>query len=80
VEKKQYKLCIEILKRFHKAGILKDIIVIGSWCFYFYKYYFTNSPYIDVSTVKTRDIDFLVPLSVRTNKKIDVPELLRIKD
>jgi hypothetical protein len=28
VEKKQYELCLEILRRFNKAGILKDFILI----------------------------------------------------
>ena len=29
MEKKQYKLCLEILNRFHKAGILEDLILSG---------------------------------------------------
>jgi len=40
VEKKQSDLCLEILRRFHNAGILDDLILIGSWCVYFYKDYF----------------------------------------
>ena len=77
MEKKQYELCLEILRRFHSAGILKNIIIIGSWCIYFYKYYFTDQAYIDLSTVKTRDIDFLVPIPVKTDKKVNVPNLLK---
>jgi hypothetical protein len=76
VEKKQYELCLEVLKRFQNAGILKDIILIGSWCVYFYKYYFTKSDYADHITVKTRDIDFLIPTPLKTKKKVDVPGLL----
>jgi len=36
---------------------MDDIILIGSWCIYFYKEKF---PYIDSGALKTRDIDFLV--------------------
>jgi len=36
---KNYALCNEVLKRFRDSGILENIIVIGSWCIYFYKDY-----------------------------------------
>lgn len=77
MEKKQSELCLEILRRFHKTGILKDFILIGSWCVYFYKDYFTDVPYIDQATIKTRDIDFLInnPSSIR--QEVNVPILLK---
>ncbi len=77
MEKRQSELCLEILRRFNKTGILKDFILIGSWCVYFYKDYFSNVPYIDQVTIKTRDIDFLInnPSSIR--EEVDVPILLK---
>lgn len=60
MEKKQSDLCSEILRRFHKTGILDDFILIGSWCVYFYQDYFNAVPYIDQATIKTRDLDFLI--------------------
>ncbi len=77
MEKRQSELCLEVLRRFNKAGILKDFILIGSWCVYFYKDYFSNVPYIDQATIKTRDIDFLInnPLSIR--EEVNVPLLLK---
>jgi len=77
VEKNQYKLCLEVLKRFNKAGILDGFILIGSWCLYFYKAYFKKTPYIDVSTLRTRDIDFLIPIQPKIRISVDVPELLK---
>ena len=59
MEKNQSELCFEILRRFHKTGILDDFILIGSWCVYFYKDYFSDVPYIDQISIKTRDIDSL---------------------
>jgi hypothetical protein len=76
VEKNQYKLCLEILRRFHKTGILKDIILIGSWCVHFYKDYFKGIDYIDSIALKTRDIDFLIDHPARIKQKVDIPELL----
>lgn len=74
MEKSQSELCFEILRRFRKAGILDDLILIGSWCGYFYKEYFSGHY---IGQIKTRDIDFLIgnPSSIR--KTVDIPELLK---
>ncbi len=76
MEKKQSDLCLEILRRFHKAGILDDLILIGSWCIYFYKDYFSSTPYIDQATIKTRDIDFLIDVPSKIKVNVNIPELL----
>jgi len=77
VEKNQYKLCLEVLRRFNKVGILDGFILIGSWCLYFYKDYFKNIPYIDITTIRTRDIDFLVPIPARIKNEVDIPKMLK---
>ncbi len=77
MEKKQYELCLEILRRFHKAGILGDFVLIGSWCVYFYKDYFSESPYIKHINLKTRDLDFLVYNPSRIKNETNVPALLK---
>lgn len=77
MEKKQSDLCLEILKRFHKAGILDDFILIGSWCVYFYKDYFDNMSYIDQATIRTRDIDFLIDKPAKIKHAVNIPELLK---
>ena len=76
MEKKQYDLCLEILRRFHKSGILSDFILIGSWCVYFYKDYFSNVPFLDQATIKTRDIDFLIDNPAKIRKEVNIPALL----
>ncbi len=65
---KNYALCNEVLKRFRDSGILENIIVIGSWCIYFYKDYFREIDYN--SLIRTRDIDFLVPIPKRWKTKV----------
>lgn len=77
MEKRQSELCLEILRRFNKAGILKDFILIGSWCVYFYKDYFSDVPYIDQATIKTRDIDFLINNPSCIRQEVNVPMLLK---
>ena len=75
MEKNQYKLCIEVLKRLEKADVLKDVILIGSWCIPFYKDYFGSVQY--PTAIKTRDVDFLVPTPLKTKTKTDIPKLLK---
>ena len=77
MEKKQSELCLEILRRFHRIGILDNFILIGSWCVYFYKDYFSDVAYIDQTTMKTRDIDFMIDNPNRIKKDVDIPELLK---
>jgi hypothetical protein len=74
VEKKQYDLFLEILRRLKKAGILKSVVLIGSWCIPFYKEYFEELK--NISPIRTRDIDFLVLLDAKFKKRANVIELL----
>ena len=73
--KNQYDLCLEVLSRLQKADVLEQIVVIGSWCIYFYKNYFIDIEYS--SSIRTRDIDFLVPIPTKFKKKTDIPEMLK---
>jgi len=75
VEKEQHDLCIEVLRRLSKSGILKHIVLVGSWCTLFYRDYFSGMKYSPV--LKTRDIDFLIPKPQKITKTVDVAELLR---
>ena len=73
--KNQYGLCLEVLNRLQKAAVLEHIVVIGSWCIYFYRNYFIDTEYS--SSIRTRDIDFLVPIPTKFKKKIDIPEMVK---
>lgn len=75
MEKSQYNLCIEVLRRFDKAGILKHVILIGSWCIPFYSEYFKDASY--GLSLRTRDIDFLVPIPAQFKNKVDLAKLLK---
>jgi len=75
VEKNQYNLCFEVLRRLERTGVLRDVILIGSWCLPFYKDYFSSVAYSP--SLRTRDIDFLVPKPKNIKSKADVAELLK---
>jgi len=71
-------LFISTLKVLQKAGVLNKIILVGSWCHYFYRIYFDNAPEIPI--VRTLDIDFLIPNPFKANNEINIPEILETLD
>ncbi len=75
MEKNQYELCLEVLRRLNRAGVLRDIMLIGSWCLPFYREYFSGVAY--PSAIRTRDIDFLIPDPKKIRGQTDIPELLK---
>lgn len=75
MEKNQYKLCFEVLRRLNGAGVLEDIILIGSWCIPFYRSYFSGIKYSP--NIRTRDIDFLVPHPRNVRANVNIPDLLK---
>ena len=75
MENSQYDLCIEVLRRLDKVGILKDIILVGSWCTLFYKKFFSGKKYM--TSLTTRDLDLFIPQPRTIKAKADVAELLK---
>ncbi len=70
----QRRLCHSVLERLARAGVLEDLVLIGSWCLEGYKSYFGRKT--PLTTLRTRDIDFLVPRPARIRTSVDVPVLL----
>ncbi len=75
MEKSQYNLCLEVLKRLEADGILSDVILIGSWCMVFYKKYFSGYDY--APSIRTRDIDFFVPKPSVIKATTNLPETMK---
>ena len=76
MERKQVNLLLKVLKILHKKGILNQLIIIGSWCIYFYRFYFKRKRPI-IASLRTRDIDFLVFSPKSLKRKVDLPDLLK---
>ena len=76
MEKKQYDLFLEVLRRLQKAGLLKDVILIGSWTTVFYKAYFKGFQRLRKYALVTRDLDLLVDYPDKVKGRIDIPHLL----
>ena len=76
MEKKQYDLFIEILRRFQKEGLLNDVILIGSWTTVLYKAYFKGYERLKKYALVTRDLDLLVDHPNKLKGNVDIPHLL----
>ncbi len=74
MDAKQYSLCEEVLRRLHDAGVLDGMVVAGSWCLLFYQAYFDQQTFSP--TIRTRDLDFAVPVPPRFAKKADIAKVL----
>ena len=75
MEKKQSDLCQEVLKRFHNEAVLRDVILIGSWCIPLYKKHYLKKSFIP--PLRTMDVDFLVPAPKSIKVSVDIPDILR---
>lgn len=78
MEKVQYNLCCELLRRLNSEGVLDHVVLIGSWCLLAYEDYFKNSRYRP--GIRTRDIDLLVPVPQKFDHKVDLETLLKDLD
>jgi hypothetical protein len=73
VEKSQFNLCIEVLRRLDRAGILQHIVLAGSWCTLFYQDWFSQVDY--APALRTRDL--VLPKPAKIIGHTDVAELLK---
>ncbi|MBM3707341.1 MAG: hypothetical protein FJW69_03215 [Actinobacteria bacterium] len=76
--KRKSSLFFKILNKLNEEGVLEDIVLIGSWCHYFYRVYFSNS--FEIPLLRTLDVDFLIPNPPKIHKKVNVPEILETLD
>jgi len=74
VERNNYPLFEEILKRLGEKGILDHIVVVGSWAIYLYTEYFKSADYYPA--IRTRDVDFLVQVPSRIPTRVNFKKMI----
>lgn len=74
-EDNQFKLLYRILRRFQEAGILQEMMLIGSWCLHFYRFAFEDHG--GMPAFRTMDVDFLIPNAHQIKHEVDIPKLLK---
>jgi len=61
-----------------REGVLNHVVLIGSWCLLAYESFFEGVRYRP--GIRTRDIDFLIPIPPRFDHDVDLEALLRDLD
>jgi len=70
----QTELMDKVLTVINHKGILDEIIIVGSWCLYFYRWGFEEGK--TLSKIKTKDVDICVHSLIKSPKSVDLPALL----
>ncbi|MDQ7827053.1 MAG: GSU2403 family nucleotidyltransferase fold protein [Candidatus Eremiobacteraeota bacterium] len=70
----QIELVYKMLKSLQEAGILGNMIIVGSWCIHFYRHHYRESEVLP--PLRTRDIEFDVSFLRHARNKVNVIELL----
>lgn len=73
-DSKKTELFLKVLNAFQENGVLEHLVLIGSWTHYFYSQYFNEEE--SIPSIRTVDIDFLVPNSRKKMERVSIPKLL----
>jgi hypothetical protein len=71
----KFELLYTILKDLQDAGVLKHVVLVGSWCQEFYRHHFDNS--FEIPATRTMDADILIPRRLKLSHPVDVHEIFR---
>jgi hypothetical protein len=71
----QSELLYRILKRFEEEQILGNVMIVGSWCMFFYKHHYEKGEILP--PLRTRDVEFDVNLLRRARGGVSVVKLLQ---
>jgi hypothetical protein len=72
----KFDLLVKVLSDLQDAGILKHLVLVGSWCQDFYRYQFGNPK--EIPATKTMDADILIPRRMpRVNPPVDIVAIMK---
>ncbi|NLW36575.1 MAG: hypothetical protein GXY80_14025 [Syntrophorhabdus aromaticivorans] len=71
MEDKQIRLLKQVLAKLSELGVLRHTVVVGSWCLFFYRLFYDNK---SIGTLRTRDVDLMIPDPAAMTIDVDVPE------
>jgi hypothetical protein len=71
----KFEILYNILKDLQDAGVLKHVVLVGSWCQEFYRHHFANS--FQIPATRTMDADILIPRRLKLEHPVDVHEIFR---
>lgn len=69
----KFELLYTMLNDLQRAGVLKHVILVGSWCQDFYRHNYEDS--FQIPATRTMDADILIPRRLRLAHSVDLPAL-----
>lgn len=69
----KFKILYTILKDLHDAGVLKHVVLVGSWCQEFYRYEYENA--FEIPATRTKDADILIPRRLKIESPINLHKI-----
>ncbi len=75
----KFNLLVKVLTDLQDVGILKYLVLIGSWCQDFYRYQYGNP--LEIPATKTMDADILIPRRIpKIAPTVDIVEIMKKND
>lgn len=75
----KFDLLVKVLSDLQDVGILKHLVLIGSWCQDFYRYQFGNPK--EIPATKTMDADILIPKRLpKIKSPVDIVDIMKKND
>jgi hypothetical protein len=70
----KFELLLTVLRDLQTVGILKHLVLVGSWCQEFYRYLYGNP--VDIPAARTVDADLLIPKRLPTDARADIVQIM----
>ena len=75
----KFDLLVKVLSDLDDVGVLKHLVLVGSWCQDFYRYQYGNPK--EIPATKTMDADILIPRRMpKVNPHVDIVAILKKND
>jgi hypothetical protein len=75
----KFDLLVKVLGDLQDVGILKHLVLVGSWCQDFYRYQYGNPK--EIPATKTMDADILIPRRMpKVNPPVDIVAIMKKND
>ena len=69
----KFEILYSILKDLQEAGVLKHVVLVGSWCQEFYRHHYEDS--FEIPATRTMDADILIPRRIKIEKPVNLFEV-----
>jgi hypothetical protein len=71
----KFEILYTILKDLQEIGVLKHVVIVGSWCQEFYRHHYEDS--FQIPATRTMDADILIPRRIKVENRVDLFEVFQ---